>query len=55
MADTDSHSENDSDNELELDEELQRIEKMLGKLRPTEPRAAFSRRIEARLSFRMFS
>jgi hypothetical protein len=50
MADSDFHSENDSDDDLEFNDELQRIEEMLGKLRPTEPRAAFSRRIEARLA-----
>ena len=50
MDDSDSQPENQDDNELELDEELQRIEEMLGKLRPTEPRAAFSRRLKARLS-----
>ena len=49
MADLDSHSENENDDELELSDELRRMEEMLGELRPTEPRSAFSRRLEARL------
>ena len=50
MAASDSQPESDNEDELELDSELQRMEKMLGKMRPCRPRASFSRRLEARLS-----
>ena len=50
MAYSEIHPEHGDDDDLELSDELQRIEEMLGELRPTEPRAAFSRRVEARLA-----
>ena len=50
MADSDSPAENDDDDELELDDELRRMEEMLGKMRPSKPSATFSSRLEARLA-----